>query len=152
MDIGKTQITYIYALMDGDDIRYIGKSDNPNKRLNEHINYGYNKKSYKHNWVRKMLSENKEIKIKILEVVPYNIWGEREIYWINKHSSSKLTNKTIGGEGKNYPESLIKNKNLKITSKTHKILKKYCDNNGVKIFDFVEELIIKNIKLANEER
>ncbi len=35
MEIEKTQITYIYALMDGDNIRYIGKSDNPNKRLNE---------------------------------------------------------------------------------------------------------------------
>lgn len=92
-----------------------------------------------------MLRENKEINFKILEVVPYNIWGEREIYWISKFNSNNLTNKTIGGEGKNYPESSIKNKNLKITTKTHEILKKYCDENSLKIFDFVEELIIKNI-------
>lgn len=146
MEIEKTRITYIYALMDGDNVRYVGKSDDPNKRLNEHIKYDYNKKSYKHNWVRKMLRENKEINFKILEVVPYNIWGEREIYWISKFNSNNLTNKTIGGEGKNYPESSIKNKNLKITTKTHEILKKYCDENSLKIFDFVEELIIKNIK------
>ena len=148
MEIEKTRITYIYALMDGDDIKYIGKSDDPNKRLNQHIKYGYNNKSYKHSWVRKMLRENKEIKFKILEVVPHNIWEEREIYWISKYRSSNLTNKTIGGEGKNYPESLIKTKNLKITTKTHEILKKYCDENVLKIFDFVEELIIKNVRKA----
>lgn len=146
MEIEKTRITYIYALMEGDNVRYVGKSDNPNKRLNEHIKYDYNKKSYKHNWVRKMLRENKEINFKILEVIPYNIWEEREIYWINKFSSNKLTNKTIGGEGKNYLESLIKNKNIKITTKTHELLKQYCEDNGLKIFDFVEKLIIKNVK------
>ena len=146
METEKTRITYIYALMDDDDdIRYIGKSDNPNKRLNEHIKYDYNKKSYKHNWVCKMLRENKEIKFKILEVVPYNIWEEREIYWIHKFRSSKLTNKTIGGEGKKYHESLTKNKSLKITTKTHELLKKYCEDNGLKLFDFIEELIVKNI-------
>lgn len=152
MEIEKTRITYIYALIEGDDIRYIGKSDNPVKRLNEHIKYDYNKKSYKHNWVRKMLKENKEIKLKILEVVPYNIWEEREIYWINKYNSNKLTNKTIGGEGKKYPESLIKNKNLKITTKTHELLKSYCEQNGFKMFDLIEDLILKNTKDYYEKR
>ena len=88
MEIEKTRITYIYALMGGDNVRYVGKSDDPNKRLNEHIKYDYNKKSYKHNWVRKMLRENKEINFKILEVVPYNIWGEREIYWTERKTHS----------------------------------------------------------------
>lgn len=146
MEIENTRITYIYALMDGDIVRYVGKSDDPLKRLNEHIKYDYNKKSYKHNWVRKMLRENKEIKFKILEVVPHDTWEEREIYWINKFKTNNLTNKTIGGGGKNYPESLIKNKNLKITTKTHELLKKYCEDNNLKIFDFVEKLIIDNIK------
>ena len=145
MEANNTRITYIYALMDGDKIRYIGKSDDPNKRLNQHIKYDYNKISYKHNWVRKMLREKKTINFKILEIVPYDIWEKREIYWIDKYSSNKLTNKTIGGGGKNYPESLIKNKNLKITTKTHEILKKYCEDNGLKMFDFVEGLIINNV-------
>jgi hypothetical protein len=34
-----------------------------------------------------------------------------------------------------------RDKNLKITSKTHEILKKYCEENGLKIFSFVEKLI-----------
>ncbi len=32
-------------------------------------------------------------------------------------------------------------KNLKITPTTHKILKKYCEENGLKMFAFVEKLI-----------
>jgi len=32
-------------------------------------------------------------------------------------------------------------KNLKITPKTHKILKDYCKENGLKMFQFVEKII-----------
>lgn len=32
-------------------------------------------------------------------------------------------------------------KNLKITPTTHKILKDYCEDNGLKMFAFVEKLI-----------
>lgn len=32
-------------------------------------------------------------------------------------------------------------KNLKITPKTHKILKDYCEENGLKMFQFVESII-----------
>ncbi len=32
-------------------------------------------------------------------------------------------------------------KNLKITPNTHKILKEYCEENGLKMFSFVEKLI-----------
>ncbi len=34
-----------------------------------------------------------------------------------------------------------RDKNLKITSKTHEMLKKYCEENGLKMFAFVEKLI-----------
>jgi hypothetical protein len=34
-----------------------------------------------------------------------------------------------------------RDKNLKITTKTHEILKKYCEENGLKMFGFVEKLI-----------
>jgi hypothetical protein len=32
-------------------------------------------------------------------------------------------------------------KNLKITTKTHQLLKNYCEENGFKMFSFVEKLI-----------
>jgi hypothetical protein len=34
-----------------------------------------------------------------------------------------------------------RDKNLKITTKTHELLKKYCEDNGLKMFSFVEKLI-----------
>jgi hypothetical protein len=60
-----TDIAYIYALIDPrtDEVRYIGKSIEPNKRLKSHIyassyinDSSYN--SHKSNWIRKLLSEN----------------------------------------------------------------------------------------------
>lgn len=34
-----------------------------------------------------------------------------------------------------------RDKNLKITPATHELLKKYCEENGLKMFAFVEKLI-----------
>lgn len=34
-----------------------------------------------------------------------------------------------------------RDKNIKITTKTHELLKKYCEQNGLKMFSFVEKLI-----------
>lgn len=34
-----------------------------------------------------------------------------------------------------------RNKNIKITPQTHKLLKEYCEENGLKMFAFVEKLI-----------
>ena len=39
-----------------------------------------------------------------------------------------------------------RDKNLKITENTHKILKEYCDKNGLKMFAFVEKLIKEKCK------
>jgi hypothetical protein len=37
-------------------------------------------------------------------------------------------------------------KNLKISADVHEILKKYCDKRGIKIYKFLENLIIENCK------
>lgn len=34
-----------------------------------------------------------------------------------------------------------RDKNLKITPTTHELLKRYCEENGLKMFSFVEKLI-----------
>lgn len=40
-----------------------------------------------------------------------------------------------------------RDKNLKITPKTHELLKLYCEQNGLKMFAFTELLINRNCKL-----
>jgi hypothetical protein len=34
-----------------------------------------------------------------------------------------------------------RDKNIKITTKTHQLLKNYCEENGLKMFSYVEKLI-----------
>jgi hypothetical protein len=47
--------------------------------------------------------------------------------------------------------SLKRDKNLKITSTTHKILKEYCEKNGLKMFAYVERLIKKNCIISDNK-
>jgi hypothetical protein len=37
-------------------------------------------------------------------------------------------------------------KNLKISEESHEILKKFCDKKGIKMYRFLENLIIENCK------
>ena len=43
-----------------------------------------------------------------------------------------------------------RSKNLKITPVTHKLLKDYCEENGLKLFAFVEILIKKNCRIKKD--
>jgi hypothetical protein len=43
-----------------------------------------------------------------------------------------------------------RDKNLKITQLTHEILKKYCDEHGLKMFAFIEKLIIEKCKVKKD--
>ena len=89
---------YIYGLYTETEIRYVGKTNNLDKRLKEHIRDSLNNKiSHKHKWIRKEIKNNKDIKIKVLEKCNKNNWEEKEKYWINK--CDNLTNHTEGGEG-----------------------------------------------------
>jgi hypothetical protein len=97
-----------------------------------------------------MISEGKDIGLKIIEEVNYDEWEDKEKYWIKFYGLDNLTNTTYGGLGnlnkhgisnRKYPDSLVRNKNIKITEKTHKILKEYCQENGLKMFAFVEKII-----------
>lgn len=45
-----------------------------------------------------------------------------------------------------------RNKNLKITPKSHEILKKYCQENSLKMFAYVELLIKRNCILKNQSK
>jgi len=95
--------TYIYGLFSKNNpkiIKYIGKADNPEYRLKRHIhNTKYSSKSnkkltHKDYW---LIKENFEIGYIILEECDYNIWQEREKYYLSKFEN--LTNTSEGGKG-----------------------------------------------------
>ncbi len=101
-----SETTFIYGLFDPRNysLRYIGKSDNPNLRLKQHIHFAINRtksRSHKDKWLRSLLSERLEPSIEILEEVSIDKWEEAESAWIAecREFGLNLTNETSGGDG-----------------------------------------------------
>lgn len=96
-----TNHTFIYALKEKgtETIRYVGKSNDPYKRLYQHIKNYEKLKGRKSKWINSVIKNGKEIEIIILDKVDISDWQEREIYWIKYYESDKLTNAANGGIG-----------------------------------------------------
>jgi len=97
---------YIYGLFSNidDTIKYIGKANNLEVRLKMHYSQRNTGKTYKNNWIKKVIDDGNLIKIKVIEEVSVNNWIEREKYWINFYKG-QLTNTSsggLGGSGKKY--------------------------------------------------
>lgn len=98
----KTRITFIYVLYEigkEDNIKYIGKSNNPKSRFRCHRNEKSNNK--KSCWIKSVYKRGSEIKYKVLKVVKYENWEEEEIKLINEYLNNgfNLKNDDIGGKG-----------------------------------------------------
>lgn len=130
-----SDIVFIYTLSHENVIRYIGISNNVDKRFRQHINESKNKNnkvkynSHKSNWIRKV----KDIKIDVIDICEKRNFCFWEKYYISLFKSwgFNLLNKTIGGEGtygyKFSNESKeIKSKNM-IGIKNHFFGKKHTD-------------------------
>jgi hypothetical protein len=95
---------YIYGLIDprDDEIRYVGKANDPDKRYIDHFKpYSLKKKTYKNNWLKCLRDlELKPILI-ILEQVSIEDWIIKEREWISYFGRDNLTNGTDGGDGMN---------------------------------------------------
>lgn len=99
-------IVYIYGLVDPrtNQIRYVGKSVDPDKRLSQGhlLPSNLKQKLYKNHWLKELLSLNLSPEIAILESCNEANWEEREKYWIKFYREiigDKLTNATEGGIG-----------------------------------------------------
>ena len=99
----KKLTVFIYALLDPDtlEVRYIGKSINPEKRFTVHICRSSAPDSYRKRWLKKLLTAGKRPVLRIIEEVPIESWVERERFWIADYRSrgARLVNSTSGGEG-----------------------------------------------------
>lgn len=97
------KITYIYALYEigkENEIRYIGKSDNPIKRHRDHRN-DKRLTSHKSCWVKSVLLKGSKIGMKVIAAVDAKKWKEKEIFYIKEYKkTNNLTNHTEGGNGK----------------------------------------------------
>lgn len=95
----------IYGLRDPrtKEIRYIGKTNNPKKRLSGHLRdarHGGN--FHVHRWIRTLIDRDMLPEVVILESeISSSSIDAREIWWISegKRQGWKLTNITEGGDG-----------------------------------------------------
>lgn len=95
--------TFIYALSCPltSNVRYIGKTNNLNKRLSSHLcKSNLKKTTHKNNWINSLLNKNMKPIISILDIVPIDEWEFWEKFWIElfKTWGIKLTNSTNGGD------------------------------------------------------
>ncbi len=93
---------FIYGLIEKNNniLRYIGKTTDIKRRFRRHINERFLHDSYKDRWVRKMINENIEIDIIIIDIVEQIEWQYWEKFYISyfKFIGCKLTNGTNGGD------------------------------------------------------
>lgn len=97
--------TFIYALCapDSGKARYIGKADDPQKRLmRDHLGLARRgRKTHLHNWIREVLAQGGTPKLEILFKVPNDEWQFWEKFMISGFAEEGygLVNQTPGGEG-----------------------------------------------------
>jgi hypothetical protein len=101
--------TFIYGLSDPrtGEIRYVGKADDPKRRLDNHLSCALRIKSPSHtysaNWIRLLSRESLKPTMVILEWVPAVEWEHWEQWWIDFFSGCgcRLVNTCEGGLGGN---------------------------------------------------
>jgi len=95
-------ITYIYGLVCPMDntVKYVGKANDPNRRLRDHLVDFRGVELNKALWIRTLKVNKLKPSILILEEVPIDSWEEREKYWISHYRTiGGLLNVRNGGEG-----------------------------------------------------
>jgi hypothetical protein len=97
----KTDIAYIYALLDprNNEVRYIGKTINPKRRLVEHLNDSKREYNYRAMWIKSLLKENIKPLIKFLKICPLSDFVKYETEYIQLYKNGKLTNSDETGQG-----------------------------------------------------
>ena len=93
---------FIYGLIEKNNntLRYIGKTTDIKRRIRRHINERFLHDSHKDRWIRKMINDNDELDIIIIDIVDQTECQYWEKFYISyyKFIGCKLTNGTNGGD------------------------------------------------------
>ena len=78
--------TYIYTLTDPrtNQIKYVGKTNNPYYRFRMHIHEAKNGNTYKQNWIKGLLKSNLEPVFEIIDTIDNKDWMFWEQFWISQ--------------------------------------------------------------------
>ncbi len=107
-------MNHIYALVDRckpEEYRYIGKTNDIDRRLREHVSDSRNPVSHKDRWIRKIVAEGSRIVAVVFEVCDESSWQVLGIDWIvrSRANGRPITNETDGGDGFSGEALAIKN-------------------------------------------
>lgn len=95
------KITFIYSLVDprSNQIRYIGKSNNPKKRLSAHLSE--KRRTHKSHWIQSLKKVGLKPILNIVDEVLLKEWEFWEMHYISLYKSwgFDLTNQRAGGGG-----------------------------------------------------
>lgn len=125
----KNRTTFIYTLStkeEPNNIRYIGKTDNPKDRRERHTQpYYLNEGTYKANWLKSELKKGNTPILTVIDEVLFDDWQFWESYWIEQFKSwgFRLTNGTSGGEGFGITQEVINRRNKTNFNRSTKKLK-----------------------------
>ena len=97
---------FIYALSDprNNQIRYIGKANNPKDRYTNHFNSARDKNTHKRNWINNVRKDGFRPELIIIDEVPVSEWQYWEMFYISlfKTWGFSLVNYTSGGDGSTF--------------------------------------------------
>lgn len=100
---------FIYALSDprNNQIRYVGKANNPEDRYTNHFNSARDKNTHKRNWINSVRKDGFKPELLIIDEVPKNDWQYWEKFYISlfKTWGFSLVNYTEGGDGATFGNS-----------------------------------------------
>jgi len=115
----KTDIAYIYILRDpiDNEIRYVGKTINPKRRLAEHIAECKRYNHHRAKWIKKLILNRQKPILEIVKICPLSEFEKYETHYIKLYKSRKLTNSDSTGQGSSGRRKSIIKKSIKKISR-----------------------------------
>jgi len=142
---------YIYILKCPEgNIRYVGKTVNPKRRLHSHI---YEAKKYKNKryvtaWINSLLNKKEKPNLEIIEECTKHNWAEREKYWISYYRKriDNLCNLCDGGSGGLTKNNLTKDQLTKKANIMSNTMSKFTKDEKEYIWELMKCKSLKEIQ------